>query len=691
MYEAHFGMTGLPFQLSPDPNFYFDSRSHHGPLTEMRAVLGRSSGFIVISGEIGAGKTTLVRALIDGLDPTRVEVAQLVSTQLDADQLVSAAAIAFGIPVDAARPQAHAAGLLNFLLKASRQARAVLLVIDEAQHVDEAGLHRLLALLKYGGRRISLQVCLTGQPELRDAISRPGLAPVRQQVLLSCHVGPIALEETGAYIEHRLRKVGWSGTPRFEPGAFDEIHRSSRGIPRRVNVLCNRLLMSRFLESEATVDGATVARVACELDAELGSTEGLPFVWVHAALSHVPSKPFNGARRPKVAGRLRSQRPLLCVAASDGDHARVAALLRACEGRADPPDARLVRIQDDDAFARTAPLFEGLRVDRPAIVLGQDAGVEEGSSEALMKAFEPVVLRTRPRGVVVFEGSAAALACGRVADAFGIPLIHVGAGARDVNTSTDARDPRRQTDAMAELLYTSDAEASRTLAAEGVPPERVHCVGNLLIDAVQLAVRESVGSTVMRRWSPRVEPVFPGRDVYALVVVGHRRNVGQRQALVEVLAILSDLARDIALVWPIHSALMSQIERYRLDGFFNAAGVCQLPPQPFVDQVALVRNATCVVTDSWDLQDQATALSVPCITIGVVPARAITVSLGSNRAAAGDRTLAARLLCDCLFNGGKRGRVPALWDGKTGARISSYLAAWLLARNAGRREGTGIT
>jgi UDP-N-acetylglucosamine 2-epimerase len=676
MYEAHFGMTGLPFQLSPDPNFYFDSRSHHGPLMELRAVLGRSSGFIVISGEIGAGKTTLVRALIDGLDLERVEVAQLVSTQLDADQLVSAVAIAFGIPVDAARPEAHAAELLSFLLKAGRQARTVLLVIDEAQHVDEAGLHRLLALLKYGGKRILLQVCLTGQPELREAIDHPGLAALRQQIVLSCHVGPIAPEETAAYVEHRLRKVGWSGVPRFETEAFDEIHRWTRGIPRRVNVLCNRLLLSRFIESEETIDAATVTRVASELGIELGSTGMLPFDWTHATLAPPATKPINGARRPGIAGRPRNRRPLLCVALDDGDHARAAALLRAFQSRPDPPNARLVRIRDDDSFARTAPLFEGLCPDRTVIVLGR---------QPQASAFEQVLLRARPCGVVVFDGSSAALACGRSADRFGIPLIHCDAGAREGGPLKEARGTRAAIDALAELLYTADAEASRTLVAEGVPAERVHCVGNLLIDALQFAVREPVNATFGRRWSPKVEPVLPARGAYALVVIEHRRNIGQRQPLVEVLAILRELARHISLVWPIQPRLMSQIERYRAEDLLDVRGVCRVPPQTFVDQVALLRNATCVVTDSWDLQDLATALSVPCVTIGVVPARPITVSVGSNRVAACDRALAARLLWDCLFKGGKRGRLPDLWDGKTGTRIAGHLAAGQLDRDSGER------
>jgi UDP-N-acetylglucosamine 2-epimerase (non-hydrolysing) len=179
--------------------------------------------------------------------------------------------------------------------------------------------------------------------------------------------------------------------------------------------------------------------------------------------------------------------------------------------------------------------------------------------------------------------------------------------------------------------------------------------------------------------------VFSARGAYALVVIEHRRNIGQRQPLVEVLAILRELARNVSLVWPIQPRLMSQIERYRAEDLLDVRGVCRVPPQTFVDQVALLRNATCVVTDSWDLQDLATALSVPCVTIGVVPARPITVSVGSNRVAACDRALAARLLWDCLFKGGKRGRLPDLWDGKTGTRIAGHLAAGQLDRDSGER------
>jgi UDP-N-acetylglucosamine 2-epimerase (non-hydrolysing) len=144
-----------------------------------------------------------------------------------------------------------------------------------------------------------------------------------------------------------------------------------------------------------------------------------------------------------------------------------------------------------------------------------------------------------------------------------------------------------------------------------------------------------------------------------------------------VLATLRDVGRDIPLVWPMEASVLRQLRKHRLDGSIDVAGISRLAPQSYVDHIALLRGATCVLTDSWDVQEEATALAVPCITIGGVPARSVTMTIGSNSEAGRDRVRATRLVWECLFTGGKRGRVPELWDGNTGTRIARYLAAWL--------------
>ena len=683
MYESRFGITGPPFQLSPDPSFYFDSRGHHRALAELRRGLSEEAGFVVVSGEIGAGKTTLVRTLLAELDPALLAVAHVVSTQLNAHELLASACIGFGMQVKAVAQDQLASKLLRFLVKLDKEGRRAVLIVDEAQNLHRDAFDQLLLLAtRKSPRHLPFQVCFVGQPELRTIIEAADLAPLRALVSVSCHLGPIEREETGAYIEHRLRKVGWSGSPRFAPGAFDEIFRWTSGIPRRINLLCNRLMLSRFLASETTIDVATVAETARDLRAEIGEPGAEPLPCATAA-------PQAAAARVQPAGRAVRLRdplvapmepgPLLCVAAGHTDHVKAAALMRALAARAELPAAKLVRVHNNDALALSRALFSGLDVAKGLISLGIAEGLQETQTAELTKVFEFVVDHVLPKAVIVFDGSPVALACATVAHGKGVPVVHIGAGLRVSEAVTAGPSTRKPTDDLADLLYTTDAQASETLAQEGMLPERVHCVGNLLMDAVQIALRPLVSSTLARVGTGPAEPFLIDRNGYALVVFNKPVNIGDRQSLMDLLSILRDVSRDIPLVWPVQARVEAQLKKFRLEGFLSGERISRLPPQPYPDYIGLLRKATCVLTDSWNAQEEATALGVPCLTVGAFPERAITVSIGSNVAVGKNRTSATRVVWECIFNGGKRGRVPELWDGKTGPRIAGYLWAWLPA------------
>jgi len=140
-----------------------------------------------------------------------------------------------------------------------------------------------------------------------------------------------------------------------------------------------------------------------------------------------------------------------------------------------------------------------------------------------------------------------------------------------------------------------------------------------------------------------------------------------------------DVSRDVPLMWPVQEGVGACLKRYRLEGLLVGERIVRLPPLPYPDYVALLRSATCVLTDSWNVQEEATELGVPCLTVGTFPGREITMTVGSNIAVGRNRNLATRTIWECIFNGGKRGRVPELWDGKSGARIAGYLSAWLPA------------
>lgn len=682
MYESRFGITGPPFQLSPDPSFYYDSRGHHRALAALRRGLADEAGFIVVSGEIGAGKTTLVRTLLSELDPAQLAVAHVVSTQLDAGELLAAACIGFGMQVKSASPDELASKLLRFLVKLDKEGRRAVLIIDEAQHLHREAFEQLLLLAtRKSARRLPFQVCLVGQPELRAIIEAADLAQLRALISVSCHLGPIDREETGAYIEHRLRKVGWSGSPSFETGAFDEIFRWTGGVPRRINLLCNRLMLSRFLAGQTSIDVATVAETARDLRAEIGEDAEPPPVFAaedpDATVPAAPRPPGKAVRLQDPLVAPMEPGPLLCIAAGHSDHIKAAALMRAFAARSELPAAKLVRVHNNDALQLTRALFAGLDITKGLISLGIAEGPPDTQVAELGKVFEFVVDHVLPKAVIVFDGSEAALACATVAHAKDIPVVHVGAGLR-LNEAVAADAPARQaTDKLADLLYTTDALAGETLVQEGLPPERVHCVGNLLMDGVQVALRALVSSTLGRAGGGPAESIPQDRNGYALVVLNKPINIGDRQSMMDLLAILRDVSRDIPLVWPVQARAEAQLKKYRLEGFLTGERVSRLSPQPYPDYVGLLRNATCVLTDSWNAQEEATALGVPCLTIGAYPERTITVSIGSNVAVGKNRTLATRAVWECIFNGGKRGRVPELWDGKTGSRIAGFLCAWL--------------
>ena len=248
MYEAYFHLSGKPFQLNPDPSFYFGSRGHKRAFAYLEYGLYQSEGFIIITGEVGAGKTTIVRSLLEQLDPSRVIAAQLVSTQLEADDLLRAVAMAFGVPVLGLDKATILASLETFLGKVTAEGKRALLVVDEAQNLSPRAVEELRMLSNFQrGDQALLQSFLVGQPELRDLMQSPQMQQLRQRVIASYHLGPLDDSETQGYIEHRLRHVGWSDDPKFDPACFLPIHQATGGIPRRINTLCNRLLLAAFL------------------------------------------------------------------------------------------------------------------------------------------------------------------------------------------------------------------------------------------------------------------------------------------------------------------------------------------------------------------------------------------------------------------------------------------------------------
>ena len=272
MYESFFGLSGKPFQLNPDPAFYFGSKGHSRAFAYLQYGLYQGEGFIVITGEIGAGKTTIVRSLMEQLDRNKVVAAQIVSTQLDADDMLRAVGVAFGLPVGSTSKSMLLASIESFLCQVAADRKRALLIVDEAQNLTPKAVEELRMLSNFQlGDQALLQSFLVGQPELRAMMQSPSMQQLRQRVIASYHLGPMDAAETQAYVEHRLRHVGWNDDPRFAPGTFARIHELTGGIPRRINTLCNRLMLAAFLGEQHALDTGDVDVIEDEMRAEVGT------------------------------------------------------------------------------------------------------------------------------------------------------------------------------------------------------------------------------------------------------------------------------------------------------------------------------------------------------------------------------------------------------------------------------------
>lgn len=271
MYEPFYKLQSKPFRLSPDFRFFFESEGHRRAIAYLRYGLEQREGFIVITGGIGTGKTTLVEMLFRMLPREQLVAAKLVTTQLESDDLLRMVSASFGLPHEQMSKAALLKGLEAFFHQKASQGQRVLLVIDEAQNFPKRSLEelRMLSNIEADGMPV-LQTFLLGQEEFMTVLQAPDMEQLRQRVIATYQLKALKPEETPGYIEHRLRRVGWDNDPSFAPGAYEEIHGYTGGVPRRLNTFCDRLLLYGYLEEIHSITPEHVHAVARELLGELG-------------------------------------------------------------------------------------------------------------------------------------------------------------------------------------------------------------------------------------------------------------------------------------------------------------------------------------------------------------------------------------------------------------------------------------
>jgi general secretion pathway protein A len=295
MYTEYYNLKTMPFQLTPDHHFFFESREHSRAVSHLVYGLAQEEGFVVITGDIGAGKTMLVERLWSQLDDRRYLATRILTTQISGDDLLKMVARGFAAAVMPAAKQgddplkmvARGFGMridgmdkptLLLLLEqlfAERHGRGqrCLLIVDEAQNLPFSALEelRMLSNITIAGRA-PFQGVLLGQPQFRQMLADIGLEQLRQRVIASYHLGPLNQDDTRDYVKHRLTTAGWTGgNPSFADAAFAAIYHHSDGIPRKINTLCSRVLLCGYLEEKRDISEALVEEVAEELQRDLSA------------------------------------------------------------------------------------------------------------------------------------------------------------------------------------------------------------------------------------------------------------------------------------------------------------------------------------------------------------------------------------------------------------------------------------
>ena len=297
MYENFYSLSGKPFQLSPDARFFFNSSGHNRAMAYLRYGLRQGEGFIVITGGIGTGKTMLVSNLFNELTEDNVVAAQLVSTQINEDEVLRLISASFGLAHENLSKAALLRNLEAFFRARRAEGRRVLLVVDEAQNLPPRSIEELRMLSNYqeDGQAL-LQSFLLGQLELKQTLQSPGMEQVRQRIIAGYHLRPLDRQELQAYVEHRLALVGWRNDPTISDAAFDAMFSATGGVPRRVNTVCDRLLLFGSLEELHDLDDSHVQTVVEEMAQEVGQGDFEPAPAELSAPSNAPA--HAGGPRP---------------------------------------------------------------------------------------------------------------------------------------------------------------------------------------------------------------------------------------------------------------------------------------------------------------------------------------------------------------------------------------------------------
>jgi UDP-N-acetylglucosamine 2-epimerase (non-hydrolysing) len=372
-------------------------------------------------------------------------------------------------------------------------------------------------------------------------------------------------------------------------------------------------------------------------------------------------------------------RPVMCVVGARPNFMKMAPILRALASHTPAIPALLVHTGQHYDASMSDKLFADLRLPRPDINLEVGSGSHAVQTAEVMKRFEPALDQHKPSCVLVVGDVNSTLACTLVAVKKGVPVVHVEAGLRSYDRKMPEEINRVLTDQVADRLYITERSAQQNLLREGVASERILFTGNVMIDSL-LDCREAARPAAATLLDHGLEAsLIEGAAGYGVVTLHRPSNVDDVQVLRPLLQVIAEISQGLPLVFAMHPRTRSNLEHFGLSGLLDPHRVAILPPQGYLEMLGLMKSATLVLTDSGGLQEETTALGVPCLTLRENTERPITVVQGTNTMVGRDLQAIRKGVAEILAGRGKRGLVPEFWDGHAAERIAADLYQWLRA------------
>ncbi|MEO6423349.1 MAG: UDP-N-acetylglucosamine 2-epimerase (non-hydrolyzing) [Candidatus Nitrotoga sp.] len=367
---------------------------------------------------------------------------------------------------------------------------------------------------------------------------------------------------------------------------------------------------------------------------------------------------------------------ILCVVGARPNFMKMAPIMAAFAALGPELDVCLVHTGQHYDVAMNHQYFEAHGIPQPDINLDVGSGSHTAQTANVMLRFESVLNTKYPSAVLVVGDVNSTLACALVAVKKGIPVIHVEAGLRSFDRAMPEEINRVLTDQISELLFITERSGCENLLREGITEDRIRFVGNVMIDTLHHNLGNAVPVSKILQNAGR-EEFLNGHDGYAILTAHRPSNVDDPDTLRSLLATILKISARLPIIFPMHPRTRDMIQKFGLNTMLDVPTVLQLPPMGYLEMLGLMRDARVVLTDSGGIQEETTALGIPCITLRNNTERPVTVHEGTNTIAGLDSAKILTILDQIMLNGGKAGRIPEFWDGQASTRIAAEVLDWL--------------